>query len=306
MARFKFLVKTGGCSPSGTFSDVWCRIVDWRGMESPEIQIHRIGEEGLEPGTSMTVLLDVPGDYDPVAEIEVRTDNTPEDSFWLLEKIEVTNLDTRDECSFAFNDNSSAGELFSTLNEVVHRRTAPAAEVFWCARDLSVYPDQNHHFLAIMFRNRNAAALMYPEYLTDTDPVNGHYFMTLGGYAEGTGKMMCCQFNQEDDADTFRTYLNTGKFFGSWYDMDYERHLIQPLNGKSELELAESIIRAGKCFMMHENRPEACQQAGNCATFVNSLLAALGYSSGYRTERGTFWVAPCEENLMDISFFSPP
>ncbi|NTU97774.1 MAG: hypothetical protein HGA62_08190 [Chlorobiaceae bacterium] len=307
MTRLKFVVQTGDCSQACSCSDIWCRIIDWSGLKSPELKIRGSAEGAFQPGSSFAVILDVPGTYGPISEIEVRKDDVPEAYHWLLEKIKTSNLDTEDECTFNFSEGASAGEWFSPDNGLVHRRRVPVAEVFWCARDLSVYPDQNHHFLAIAFRSRNAASRLYPMHLTEESMSDIRYFLTLGGYAEGAGKMMCSRFNQEDDADTFRTYLNSGKYFGSWYDMDYEKHVIEPLEGKNEMELAGDIIRAGMNFMMHEDRPRADCSRRNCATFVNTLLASLGYPENYRVRKGAFWVDDCcEETLMDTSFFLLP
>lgn len=307
MARLKFVVKTGNCPKVCSCSDIWCSIVDWSGLRSPEMKILQAGEGPFEPGCSITVVLEVPGEYGPISEIEIRKGNVPEESFWLLENIQVSNLDTEEESAFSFCDNSSAGEWFSPVNGLVHKRCVPVGKVFWCARDLSVYPAHNHHFLAISFRSINAASRLYPGYLTEESRDTIHYFLTLGGYAEGAEKMICCLFNQIDDAETFRIYLDSGKIFGSWYDMDYEKHVIEPLEGKSEKELVGDIIRAAMNFMMHEHRPLACRAEGNCATFVNSLLASIGYPAKYRADRGAFWVGDqCEEILMDTSFFSPP
>jgi hypothetical protein len=306
MARLKFLVKTGDSSLNANDSDIWCRIVDSSGRQSHELLVHHAGDPGLEPGRSMTIIRDVPGNFGPIHGIEVRKSDGLDGSFWHLEKIHAVNIETEDECVFAFNDISLEGELFSSSAGLMHRRTVPAAEVFWCARDLSVFPAQNHHFLAVTFRNRNAACRICPEFIAEKRQGYADSLVTLGGYADGLGTMMQCHFNHPDDAETFSTYVNSGKFFGSWCDMDFQRHRIEPLQGKNEIELAGAVIQAGWNFMMHEKRPAACLETGNCGIFVNSLLASLGYPSRYRKEQGAFWVAKCDEPLIDTSFFSPP
>jgi hypothetical protein len=307
MAKLKFVLKTGSSSQGGACSDLWVRLIDWSSRESSEVRLHRACDKGFEPGSSETVIIESPRDFGSLAQIEVRRDDVPRALSWQLENIRLTNLDTREEYFVDFCDNLSTGVWFSPFSGLVHRRHVPSAEVFWCARDLSVYPQGNHHFLAVMFRSRDAALFNHPRFLTEQNNGDVHYFITLGGYADGAGKMLYCLFNQEDDAGAFREYLGSGKFLGSWSDMDYESHLIEPLDGKSEQDLSLAIIQAGRNFMMHEKRPEASKAAGNCAMFVNSLLASIGYPSEYRQKRGLFWVSePCDELLMDAACFFPP
>jgi hypothetical protein len=307
MAKLKFVLKTGSCSQSGACSDIWVRLIAWNRRESPEMRLHHPCVRGFEPGATDTIILEYPGEYVSIAQIEVRRGDVPRALSWQLENIRVTNLDTGEECSVDFGDSLAPGVWFSPFSGLVHRRHVPSAEVFWCARDLSVYPQGNHHFLAVIFRSLDAAFFNYPGFLTEESKGDVHYFLTLGGYADGAGKMIYCLFNQEDDACAFREYLNSGKFLGSWSDMDYESHLVEPLKGKSEQELAQAIILAGMNFMMHEKRPVAGKTAGNCAMFVNSLLASIGYPAEYRQKRGLFWVSDsCEELLMDAACFFPP
>ncbi len=306
MTKLQFVVKTGLCSEAGLHADIWLKLIEWSGRESQEMLIHEAGGDGFFPGAVDTVKFDLPGDFGPIAEIEVRKEDVPGAPSWFLESIRAIDLDTGTECLVTFGDALSSGKWFSPRNGLLHRRHVPSAEVFWCARDLSVYPADNHHFLAVMFRSRDAASWTSARYLTGNFRGDEYYFVTLGGYADGTGKMISCKFNQDDDADTFRAYLNAGKFLGSWNDMDYEKHLIEPLDGESEQALAEAVILAGRNFMMHGHRPTACLTAGNCAVFVNSLLASIGYPADYRMQKGTFWVDSNQGMLFDKSFFHLP
>ncbi|MBD1911907.1 MULTISPECIES: VCBS repeat-containing protein [unclassified Leptolyngbya] len=181
--------------------------------------------------------------------------------------------------------------------------------VYWAARDLANSPLGNHHFLSIIFNNQKAADFirdtMQVDYLTEEKDGQTYYFMSVGGFANGLGDRIYCEFNEKNDIHSIREYIDP-KEHVRWYspDLDYEGHYIPPLPHWNSRQQIQNIIRAAKNFQAHSPIINFNLYNRNCATFANSLLASLGYSRQARKDLGQFQgVDWGEENTLDLSYF---
>lgn len=182
-------------------------------------------------------------------------------------------------------------------------------EVYWAARDLANSPVGNHHFLGIIFKNQSAADFirdtMQVDYLTEEKDGQTYYFMSVGGFADGLGDRIYCEFNEMNDIHSMREFLDP-KEHTKWYlpDLDYEGHRVPLLPRWNSRRQIQAVIRAAQNFQAHSPVINFNLYNRNCATFANSLLASLGYSREARKELGKFQgVDWGEENTLDLSYF---
>jgi hypothetical protein len=185
-----------------------------------------------------------------------------------------------------------------------------SGHVYWSARDLKSSPIGNHHFLLIVFSNKNAAEFTEKihniSFRSEEVSSKTTYFMTLGGFLEG-GKLVF-KANEKYDVKAVREWVDPEEHTSWWKpDLDLERHRLDPLKIDSDdtksSTLIDRVIRAAKTYK--KKGPVSYNLLDeNCACWVNTLLKALGFSKSYRHERGEFFgVDWGEEDEIDINLF---
>lgn len=179
--------------------------------------------------------------------------------------------------------------------------------VYWCARDLDQCVWGNHHFLLIIPDKPDDFA---PYELIDLYGSNRGFI--LGAY-ESFG---CLRFrrNHPTDVAATREYHDSDRYKRS--DERYKRgwstecHLIPTPDGMSDTELIRALERLARNYHNNTNcAPGACPKYDlidrNCATWVNQILKAAGYSAKSRRRLGEFrgidWAE--EDETIDDALF---
>lgn len=189
------------------------------------------------------------------------------------------------------------------------------ADVYWCARDLDWGKPGNHHFILIMFENESVAQKVKNQHdLGFQTEEKGHkkfYFCTLGGFAGDEGKTQV-GINNPTDILSVREWLDPNEHTSFFYpDCDIERHKMDPAS-RNKLDdkdtpnvqtLVKRIADAAHYYSLQELEDYDLWDK-NCATWVNSLMRAIGYPQAYRIEKGEFsGIDWGEEDLLPVSSF---
>ncbi len=207
--------------------------------------------------------------------------------------------------------------LFGLANPIAS--TEPASEpltfesfsswepgIYWCARDLDIdwSPIGNHHFL-LFVGNANMSIFPGKSALNESEK----YFMTVGAGAESSNPtnwgMIRMEVNYKADVKAVREGINPDKHV-KWYRADYdiEAHKIKELSTADFQKIKGYLINYS--FNQDNNKVDDYDlDDNNCASWVNTLMKAMGISYDKREDYGEFngfdWG---EEENFDEKFFT--
>ncbi len=191
------------------------------------------------------------------------------------------------------------------------------ANVYWCARDLDsgIGLPGNHHFILVMYADKATAQKVAKQCdlscQTEEKGDKIFYFSTLGGFAGDEGKTQL-GINNTADIKSVREWLDPNEHTSFFLpDYDLESHLLDPgarnkLNADDKLDvqtLVKLIAESAHYYSLQELKDYDLLDA-NCATWVNSLMRAIGFPAAYRIAKSEFagfdWG---EEDLLPVSSF---
>ncbi len=181
--------------------------------------------------------------------------------------------------------------------------TMPSPKVYWSVRDLDNYAFGNHHFL--QFENVNKDG--YESFNLG----NNKHIFTMGATVDNGRMKSYISNNGSDITSILEDIYGTS----SLYDYDLESHLLSPPNGMTYENLVNNLLSACEAYKVNEiSHPvtyinsgswfDPYSDTGNCATWVNSILAYVGFSEADRNALGEFnGIDWGEENLLDMRYF---
>ncbi len=171
--------------------------------------------------------------------------------------------------------------------------------MYWCARDLAKdwHVVGNHHFILLIGDN----IVFKPE---DTNNEKGVVFLTLGGF-DSPDKLVG-RLNNSADVESVREGINPKKYVSSLVpDYDIEAKKVNIPRG---LTLSKFLARSFAYYETYvENScawPTYDSTSLNCASWANSLLAALGVPEEERESMGDFFGFDVAQNKeIDLDLF---
>ena len=178
--------------------------------------------------------------------------------------------------------------------------------IYWCARDLDIdwSPIGNHHFLLFI---GSSSMSIYPGKSAKYE--NGKYFMTVGAGAESSNPtnwgMIKMEVNYGADVKAVREGINPDKHV-KWYRADYdiEAHKITELS-TSDFQKIRGYLETYGFNQDNSKVDDYDLDDNNCASWVNTLMKAMGISYSKREDYGEFdgfdWG---EEENFDTKFFT--
>ena len=186
-------------------------------------------------------------------------------------------------------------------------RTSP--RIAWCSRDLSDIPVGNHHFLLI-------DGLKPGQHADKAIPLpTGRLGFTMGANNLGRGQLEA-YINDRYDLQALREAVQGVP----WHqpDLDFQAHDIPLPDHRRGDELVDQLVAGFEAYQYNlQNHPPPVKYhplgydtnwpwcSGNCASWINSLLAAIGIPERTRRQCSDFRGLDIGQDLLlDLRYFS--